>query len=72
MTPPQLEALHKAGAAGIPVVYAHRGGRGRTGNRYPEFIEADTLPPQQARLLLMLALTKTRDQKEIARFFREY
>ncbi len=72
VTPPQVDALHRAVAAGIPVVYAHRGGRGRTGNRYPEFIEADTLPPPQARLLLMLALTRTHDQKEIRRFFREY
>jgi L-asparaginase len=35
-------------------------------------IPADNLSPQKARVLLMLALTKTRDAKEIARMFREY
>jgi L-asparaginase len=35
-------------------------------------IPADTLNPQKARILLMLALTKTRDRKEIGRMFSEY
>lgn len=35
-------------------------------------IPADTLNPQKARVLLMLALTKTTDRKEIARMFSEY
>ncbi len=35
-------------------------------------IPADTLTPQKARVLLMLALTKTRDQAEIRRIFAEY
>jgi L-asparaginase len=35
-------------------------------------IAADNLNPQKARVLLMLALTKTRDPKEIARMFAEY
>jgi L-asparaginase len=35
-------------------------------------IPADNLNPQKARVLLMLALTKTRDVNEIARMFREY
>lgn len=35
-------------------------------------IPADNLNPQKARVLLMLALTKSRDVKEIARMFREY
>lgn len=35
-------------------------------------IPADTLNPQKARILLMLALTKTRDPKEIRRMFAEY
>ena len=35
-------------------------------------IPADTLSPQKARILLMLALTKTRDLKEIKRMFAEY
>ena len=35
-------------------------------------IPADNLNPQKARILLMLALTKTKDTKEIARMFSEY
>lgn len=35
-------------------------------------IAADTLNPQKARILLMLALTKTRDPKELQRIFSEY
>ena len=35
-------------------------------------IPADTLNPQKARVLLMLALTKTQDLKEIRRMFDEY
>ena len=35
-------------------------------------IPADTLNPQKARILLMLALTKTKDLAEIRRMFAEY
>jgi L-asparaginase len=35
-------------------------------------IPADNLSPQKARILLMLALTKTRDLGEIRRIFAEY
>jgi len=35
-------------------------------------LPTDNLSPQKARILLMLALTKTRDPKEIARIFSEY
>ena len=35
-------------------------------------IPSDTLNPQKARILLMLALTKTSDLKEIRRIFSEY
>ena len=53
----------------------------RTGNgrviarrEYDElgFIAADTLNPQKARILLMLALTRTSDMNEIRRMFAEY
>jgi L-asparaginase len=37
-----------------------------------EMIPADTLNPQKARILLMLALTKTRDRREMIRIFSEY
>ena len=35
-------------------------------------IPADNLNPQKSRILLMLALTRTRDLAEIRRMFREY
>jgi L-asparaginase len=35
-------------------------------------IPADTLNPQKARVLLMLALAKTNDLSEIKRIFAEY
>jgi L-asparaginase len=35
-------------------------------------IPGDTLNPQKARILLMLALTKTNDPKELRRIFSEY
>jgi len=71
--PDQVEALLKVAAAGgVPVVDSHRGGRGRPTNRYPEFVDGDNLPPQHARLLLMLALTKTSDRREIQRMFDDY
>ena len=37
-----------------------------------EFIASQQLNPQKARILLMLALTKTRDWKEIQQYFLEY
>ena len=35
-------------------------------------IPADNLNPQKARILLMLALTRTTDRNEILRMFAEY
>ena len=35
-------------------------------------VASDTLNPQKARILLMLALTKTSDAKELRRIFAEY
>ena len=37
-----------------------------------DIVASDTLNPQKARILLMLALTKTSDLKEIRRMFSEY
>jgi len=58
------------------VVRSARVGNGRVTPQaaYDEMdaIPADNLNPQKARVLLMLALTKTRDPKEIARMFAEY
>lgn len=38
----------------------------------PPMVSAQHLTPQKARILLMLALTRTRDPREIQRYYREY
>ena len=72
-----LAMLADAAGKGIPVVRASRTGAGAV--RFAEsayadagFIDADTLPPAKARILLALALLKTKDRDEIRRMFREY
>ena len=61
---------------GIVVVQSTRAGSGRTfkSTRLIKhgFLIADNLNPQKARLLLALALTVTREPREIARIFAEY
>lgn len=47
-------------------------GRVLPNKRRPYYIWGDNLPPQKARILLMVALTKTKDRKEIQRMFWEY
>ena len=37
-----------------------------------QFVASQTLNPQKARVLLMLALTKTKDWKQIQKYFDEY
>ena len=58
------------------LVRASRTGNGRVvaTSQYEEvgMLPADNLNPQKARVLLMLALTKTSDPKEIRRIFAEY
>jgi L-asparaginase len=58
------------------VVRSSRVGNGRVIDRadYADVgaIAGDTLNPQKARILLMLALTKTTDRRVIARMFSEY
>jgi L-asparaginase len=55
---------------------AGRGGRGRGGEPPPEEqrrrIAGEDLLPVKARILLMLALTRTSDPAEIQRMFTEY
>lgn len=72
-----LEPLMKLPAQSRPIfVRSSRTGNGRviSRNDYDALgmIPADTLNPQKARVLLMLALTRTRDPKEIRRIFDEY
>lgn len=58
------------------IVRSNRTGNGRVVGR-PDydalgFVPADNLTPQKARILLMLALTRTSDPREIRRMFDEY
>jgi L-asparaginase len=70
------EALMKARSKGIVIVGSDRKGAGRVtlSEKGPKdgFITADNLNAQKARILLRLALTKTRDPVEIQRMFNEY
>jgi L-asparaginase len=58
------------------MVRSNRTGNGRVLSRKDYdaegMVAGDNLNPQKARILLMLALTKTRDLGEIRRMFREY
>ncbi len=71
-----IEQIQKSRAAAPIVVRSSRTGTGRVSARedYDKLgiIPADTLNPQKARILLMLALTRTTDRKEIKRMFDEY
>jgi L-asparaginase len=72
---PVIQAARKNG---IAVIRASRTGQGivaRNGEADDDQLDtvtADTLNPQKARILLKLALTKTRDAKEIRRMFDTY
>jgi L-asparaginase type II len=71
-------ALSEARRKGVVIVRSSRVGQGivaRNGEANDDeldFVVSDTLNPQKARILLMLALTKTRDTREIQRMFYTY
>ncbi|HEX8614362.1 MAG TPA: type II asparaginase [Telluria sp.] len=73
-----VPSLKAARAKGAIIVRASRVGQGilaRNGEANDDqldFVAADTLNPQKARILLMLALTKTNSTKEIQRMFYTY
>ena len=75
-TPAMDEAVKRIAAKGIPVVMTNRGGLGRvTDTRAKEarpLIWGDNLTPVKARILLMLALTTTRNPAEIQQLFLKY
>ena len=75
-TPAMDQAVTRVAAKGIPVVMTNRGGMGRvTDTRASEarpLIWGDNLTPQKARILLMLALTTTRDPAELQGVFQKY
>src|ERR1700740_105458 len=78
--PSQLteQALADARSKGVVIVRSARVGNGIVARNNEvdddkrDFIVSDTLNPQKARVLLTVALTKTRDTKELQRIFYEY
>ena len=74
--PAMTAALKNAMGRGVKVAIATQSGSGRVmrTRRYSEdgYIVADNLSPRKARILLMLALTKTQDTEEIQRMMLEY
>jgi len=77
-TPAMDEAVKRALAKGVPVVMTNRGGMGRvtdTAGRQGEhrpLIWGENLAPQKARVLLMIALTTTRDPAQLQKIFENY
>ena len=76
VTPGEFEELKEAVKAGVIVVQSTRAGSGRTfrGQKLREagILIADNLNPQKARILLAMALTRTKEVAEIERIFRTY
>ena len=76
VTPIETEALLDARRRGVLVVISSRAGSGRvlprTVLRERGFVAADNLSPQKARVLAMLALTRTDDPAEVQRMFDTY
>lgn len=67
----QLSALRSVAERGIPIVLANRGGDGRA-RTSGEFVGADNLPAQKARILLALAVGAGIEGAEMNRVFRDY
>jgi L-asparaginase len=72
-TPAEQAALEAAARGGVVVVQASRTGSGRVSVSPAAtargIVAAGNLPPVKSRLLLMLALTRTRDPHRVAEFF---
>lgn len=72
----EREALLRAAASGVVIVQTSRAGSGRVApRRYLResgVVAGDNLNPQKARLLLALALTRTKDVAEIGDMFARY
>lgn len=73
-----LEAAHRAAAKGIVVVRSSRVATGTVGRNVEVnddemgFVASDELNPQKARILLTLALLKSRSNQEIQNLFYTY
>lgn len=75
-TPGEYEGFVAAAERGVIIVQSSRAGSGRIPRfdllRAPGCVNADNLTPQKARVLLMLALTRSKDPAEIQRMFDTY
>ncbi|MGV8831723.1 MAG: asparaginase [Devosia sp.] len=77
MAPPgQMAALEAAAKSGVTVMQATRAGSGVVHDSARltalGFVPSDNLNPQKARILLALALTRTKDRAELMRIFKTY
>jgi L-asparaginase type II len=76
LTPSQTDAVKRAQAKGVVVVITGRVGSGRVQatqhNMDAQLVNGDNLPPEKARILLALALTKTHDWKQVKTYFDTY
>ncbi len=76
VTPAQKEAALAARAEGVTVVMSSRAGSGRVlrraSMREEGIVTADNLNPQKARVLTMLALTRSEDPEDIQAIFERY
>jgi len=76
VTPAELEAQLMARQMGVVIVQSSRAGSGRvvprTRLREAGIVAADNLNPQKARVLAMLALTRTPEPEEVQRMFEVY
>ncbi|WP_084011893.1 type II asparaginase [Paenibacillus kribbensis] len=70
------EGAEAAGKKGVIIARSTRVGSGvvspSTKDAASNFVSTDSLNPQKARILLMLALTQTHDVNQIQSFFNEY
>ena len=72
MSGTQGQGVQYAASKGIPVVITTRAGSGRISTAERGSIPGQDLSPIKARVLLMVALTKTADLGELRRIFTEY
>jgi L-asparaginase len=75
-TPAERAELTEAARRGVLVVQCSRAGSGRVAHRTrdweADFVVADNLNPQKARILAMLALAFTSDRNRIRAIFNDY
>ena len=74
--PLQASAFEKVASKGVVVVQANRGGAGRVARRkylcHKQLVASDNLNAQKSRILLMLALTLSKDPEVVQSYFDQY